>query len=190
MTTGNRARAAATTGIAARGVRTVGWGYNAVPVSPLAESHWDVCAALVDDYRVRVWGGVMSLPFGGLAAVQLLYIAIALIVRESTAKIGDTDDRCRVRTALDWPAIISVATIGTLVALIVRSSIESAKLSTELDDAKENHAAIEGTWTPAQLRAAKYQREQVRWDAKIANHATFEGSTFDQLTAADVGVGL
>ena len=38
----------------------MGWGYNAVPVSPLAESHWDVCAALVDDYRVRVWGGVMS----------------------------------------------------------------------------------------------------------------------------------
>ena len=186
MTTSSRVRAAATTGIAARGVRTVGWGYNAVPVSPLAESHWDVCAALVDDYRVRVWGGAVSLPFGGLAAVPLLYIAIALIVREATRYVGDNGCRCRVRTALDWPAIISVATIGTLIALVVRSSIESAKLSTELDDAKENHAAIEGTWTPAQLRAAKYQREQVRWDAKIANHAAFEGSTFDQLTAGDI----
>ena len=133
----------------------------------------------------------MILPAGGLAAVPLLYIAIALIVREATAYVGDNGCRCRVRTALGWPVIVTVATIGTLVVLIVRSSIESAKLSTELDDAKKNHAAIEGTWTPAQLRAAKYQREQVRWDAKIANHAAFEGSTFDQLTAGDVGgVGL
>ena len=128
----------------------------------------------------------MSLPFGGLAAVPLLYIAIALIVREATAYVGDNGCRCRLRTALGWPVIVSVATIGTLIALVVRSSIESAKLSTELDDAKKNHAAIEGTWTPQELRFDKYQREQVRWDAKIANHATFEGSTFDQLTAGDI----
>jgi len=137
-----------------------------------------------------LWGGAVILPFGGLATVPLLYIAIALIVREATAYVGDSDDRCRFRTALGWPVILSIATIGTLVALIVKYSIESAKLSTELDDAKENHALFEGTWTPQELRLDKYQREQVRWDAKIANHATFEGSTFDQLTAADVGVGL
>jgi len=128
----------------------------------------------------------MMLPFGGLAAVPLLYIAIALIVREATGSVGEIDDRCSIRMALGWPVIVTVATIGTLSALVVRSSSESAKLSTDLDDAKKNHAAIEGTWTPEQLRAAKYQRHRIRWDASIANHAAFEGGTFDQVTADDV----
>jgi len=122
-----------------------------------------------------LWGGAVIL----LALALTGYLAIAWLFQVLSIRVGpDNSGTCQVRTALAWPVILPIVVMGLLLSWIILATVDSLNRDGAIEDAKENHATIEGTWTPQQLRLDRLQRQREQW---VTNHAGFEGAWFNRL---------